>query len=88
VSDSIEPFRVAVPDEDLEDLHRRLDATRFPDQIPGTGWELGTDLAYARELVAYWRDAFDWRAQEGRINALEQPELFVEDLRAFYRGLR
>jgi len=84
VTDSIEPFRVAVPDEDLADLRRRLEATRFPDQIPGTGWELGTELAYAKELVAYWRDEFDWRAAEARLNAFEQFRTTIDGQRIHF----
>ena len=57
-----EPFRIAVPDAVLIDLRERLVRTRFPDEIPGSGWGYGTALAYMRELIAYWRDRYDWRA--------------------------
>ena len=66
----IEPFRIAVPDAVLADLRERLARTRFPDEIPGSGWGYGTALAYMRELVAYWRDRYDWRAAEAALNAL------------------
>ena len=66
----VEPFRVAIPQADLDDLHERLERTRFPEQIPGAGWDYGTELGYVRELVAYWRDAYDWRAAEARLNEL------------------
>jgi microsomal epoxide hydrolase len=46
--------------------------TRFPDELEGAGWTYGTNLAYLKELVAYWRDKFDWRAQERRLNQFEQ----------------
>src|SRR5215813_5541566 len=68
----IEPFRIAVPDAVLADLRERLARTRFPDEIPGSGWSYGTELAYLRELLAYWRDRFDWRAAEARLNAFAQ----------------
>jgi pimeloyl-ACP methyl ester carboxylesterase len=68
----VEPFRIAVPDAVLADLHERLARTRFPDEIPGSGWTYGTNLAYLRELVSYWRDRFDWRAVEARLNAFSQ----------------
>ncbi len=68
--DAIEPFEVRVDDEVLEDLRRRLAQTRFPDQIEGTGWEYGIPIDYLRELVEYWRDEYDWRAQEARLNEL------------------
>lgn len=68
----IRPFTIAVPDSAIADLQRRLAATRFPDQIPGTGWDYGTDTAYLKELVEYWREDFDWRAQERALNAFDQ----------------
>src|SRR4051812_11539912 len=64
------PFRLHVPDSAIDDLRERLARTRFPDQAPGAPWAYGTDVTYLRELVAYWRDGFDWRAQEARLNAL------------------
>jgi len=59
-----ERFSIRVPDAVLTDLHDRLAHTRWPDQLPGTGWAYGADTAYLRELTTYWRDTFDWRAQE------------------------
>ncbi len=67
-----EPFTVAVEQSVLDDLAGRLHATRWPDALPGSGWELGTDLAYLRELCAAWADDFDWRAAERRLNAYPQ----------------
>lgn len=67
---TIDPFQIRVDPSVLDDLRRRLIATRLPDQIDGTAWEYGISIDYVRELVAYWRDAFDWRAQEARLNAL------------------
>jgi microsomal epoxide hydrolase len=71
VSDAISRMRIEVPEEVLDDLRRRLAAARFPDQIPGSGWSYGTDGAYLRELCSYWRDKFDWRAQEALLNRFE-----------------
>jgi microsomal epoxide hydrolase len=68
----IEPFRIDVPEAVLTDLHARLARTRFPDEIPDSGWSYGTNLAYLRELVAYWRDVYDWRAAEAGLNAFAQ----------------
>src|SRR5205807_669603 len=67
----IEQFKVHVEDDVLEDLRRRLAATRFPDQIKGTGWEYGIPTTYVRELVDYWRDGYDWRAEEARLNEFD-----------------
>jgi microsomal epoxide hydrolase len=66
------PFTVHVPDEVLADLYDRLSRVRWPDEIPGSGWQYGTSLAYLQELVAYWRDTFNWRAQEAKLNQFRQ----------------
>ncbi len=66
------PFTVEVPQELLDDLHRRLDAVRWPDRIPGEEWAFGTSPDYLKSLVAYWRDGYDWRAQETALNRLRQ----------------
>ncbi|MDQ1503020.1 MAG: hypothetical protein QOD57_747 [Actinomycetota bacterium] len=70
----VRPFRVAVGDDVLGDLAARLERVRWPDEIPGAEgtWEYGTDLGYLQELVAYWRDGYDWRAQEKAINEFPQ----------------
>ena len=67
-----QPFTVNVPDATLADLQERLARVRWPDAPPGAGWDYGTDVAYLRELVAYWRDGYDWRAHEARLNAFAQ----------------
>lgn len=67
---SAKPFTVGVPDTVLGDLRDRLARTRWPDQIKGSGWDYGTDTAYLKRLVGHWR-AFDWRAQERRINGFD-----------------
>ena len=64
------PFTVAVPDDVLDDLRHRLLRTRWPAEVAGVGWDRGTDPAYLRDLVAYWADGFDWRAQEASLNEL------------------
>ena len=57
----------------LDDLQQRLQRVRWPDEPPhGAAWEFGTDLSYLQELVAYWQDRFDWRAQEARLNDFPQ----------------
>ena len=67
-----EPFTLRVPDEAIADLRDRLARTRFPDQAPGDPWAHGTDVGYLRQLVEYWHGAFDWRAEEARLNAFPQ----------------
>ncbi|MEE9146627.1 MAG: epoxide hydrolase N-terminal domain-containing protein, partial [Candidatus Tectomicrobia bacterium] len=62
------PFTIHVPDETLEDLRDRLARTRWPGELPDSGWDYGSNLAYIKELVEYWRTQFDWRAQEATLN--------------------
>ncbi|WP_433567786.1 epoxide hydrolase family protein [Nocardia sp. CA-151230] len=66
------PFRIDVPQAQLDDLNRRLDETRWPDADPGAGWRQGIPLDYTRELAGYWRDTYDWRTQEARLNSFPQ----------------
>jgi pimeloyl-ACP methyl ester carboxylesterase len=65
-----EPFTPRADPAALADLRARLRATRWPEAPQDAGWSLGTDLAYLRELVAYWADGFDWPAQEAALGAL------------------
>jgi hypothetical protein len=68
----LRPYRVDIPEADLDDLAARLSRTRFPDELPGVGWSHGVPLGYLRELVDHWRQGYDWRAHEARIN--EHPQ--------------
>lgn len=68
----VDPFEVAVPEDVLADLRLRLRMTRWPQQIPGTGWSQGTDRSYLGELCNYWESEFDWRAAEAAQNAWPQ----------------
>jgi len=67
----VEPFRIEVTNEMLNDLRARLEQTRWPDQIPGIDWKQGTELEWLKRLVSYWVHEFDWRAWERRLNALD-----------------
>ncbi|HEX8536756.1 MAG TPA: epoxide hydrolase N-terminal domain-containing protein, partial [Cystobacter sp.] len=66
------PFRIDVPQAVLTDLQRRLEATRFPEPLPGEPWQRGADVAYVRELCAYWRERYDWREHEAELNRFPQ----------------
>lgn len=70
VSPRPEPFAPHTDPAVLEDLRTRLRATRWPDAPEDAGWSLGTDIAYLRELIAYWADGFDWPAQEAALARL------------------
>ena len=77
---AIRPFQVDIPEPVLADLKERLRGTRYPDEIPGSDWEYGTNLAYLKELVGYWTDDFDWRAQERRINGFDHFRTVIDGL--------
>ena len=85
---TLQPFRIAVPDEALTDLDVRLARTRFPNEIEGIGWDQGTPLAYLDELVTYWRDGYEWRAHEARLNAYEQFTTDVDGQRVHFLHVR
>jgi microsomal epoxide hydrolase len=74
-----ETFNLHVPEVALADLRERLSRTRFPDQAPGEPWAYGTDLNWMAGFVDYWRDSFDWRAQEARLNSFPQNTSLSED---------
>src|SRR2546427_1130361 len=69
---AIVPFKIQVPDSVLAELKRRLAQARFADEFQDAGWDYGTNLAYLKSIVEYWRDRYDWRAQEKRLNAFDQ----------------
>lgn len=68
----LRPFQLSVPDPVLDDLRQRLLRTRFPDEPPLSPWSTGTSVGYLKQLLDYWREGFDWHAQEARLNAIRQ----------------
>src|SRR3954466_2924769 len=68
----IRPFRIDVPQAELDDLEDRLSRTRFPDELPGVGWSRGVPLGYLEGLAEYWRRGYDWREHEAKLNELPQ----------------
>ncbi|MCP2316599.1 Pimeloyl-ACP methyl ester carboxylesterase [Nocardia amikacinitolerans] len=68
----ITEFRIDIPQQQLDDLHRRLDAVRWPEPLPGDDWDTGVPTAWLRSLVEYWRTGYDWRAAERELNAHPQ----------------
>ncbi len=79
-SAEIRPFTVHVEDAVLDDLKYRLDHARWPDQIEGSGWEYGVDVAYMKQLVEYWRTDYDWRSHEQLLNAFPQFKTKIDGL--------
>jgi epoxide hydrolase len=70
--DEIRPFRIDVPESDLDDLYERLARTRWPMELRDVGWSRGVPVSYLRDLAKYWRTSFDWRTQEAALNAFPQ----------------
>jgi microsomal epoxide hydrolase len=84
MSDAIQPFEIRIPDAVLDDLRERLARTRFPDEVNDDGWSYGTSLAYLRELCDYWEKKFDWRAEEAKLNRLDQFTTHIDGLRIHF----
>jgi pimeloyl-ACP methyl ester carboxylesterase len=72
MSDDLIPFRIDIPDADLDDLRERLRRTRWPERETVDDWSQGIPLAYTRELCGYWLEEYDWRASEARLNRFPQ----------------
>jgi pimeloyl-ACP methyl ester carboxylesterase len=66
------PFTIQIPDTVLTDLKQRLANARYADELPDANWDYGTNLGYLKTLIDYWRDKYDWRAQERKLNAFAQ----------------
>src|SRR6516225_1742355 len=69
---AVRSFRIDIPQGELDDLWERLAGTRWPDQLPGVGWDYGIALDDVRELADYWRTSYDWRVHERRLNHFPQ----------------
>ncbi len=78
MTEAIQPYRIEIAAAELDDLRARLANTRYPEAEPVADWSQGLPLGYLRELCAYWRDGYDWRAVEARLNALPQFKTTVD----------
>jgi pimeloyl-ACP methyl ester carboxylesterase len=85
---SIESFRIDFPQSALDDLHERLDRVRWPDELPGVGWDRGVPLGYLQELVHYWRHEYDWRAVEAKLNEWPQFVTTIDGARLHFAHVR
>jgi pimeloyl-ACP methyl ester carboxylesterase len=68
----VRPFRIDIAQTDIDELNRRLAASRWPSELPGAGWERGVPLGYLQELAGYWQQSYDWRKHEASLNELPQ----------------
>ena len=66
----IKPYQISVPDSELERLRQKLSTATFPDELDQAGWDYGAPLADIKRLAAYWKDEFDWRKAEAKLNEL------------------
>ncbi len=76
----ITPFKIDVKEDVIQDLHERLDKTRWPDQV-GENWQYGSDLGYMKSLCHYWRHEYDWRLQEKNLNRFDQFTTTIDERR-------
>ena len=67
---SIEPYTISVPEEQRQQLAKKLEATTLPDELDQAGWDYGAPLADVKRLATYWRQEFDWTKQEAKLNEL------------------
>ncbi|HEX5114641.1 MAG TPA: epoxide hydrolase [Pseudonocardiaceae bacterium] len=84
----VRPFHLAVPDDQLAELHDRLDRTRWPADQPDPGWAYGIPSDHLRELVAYWRHDYDWPAAQARLNAWPQFTTEIDGTTIHFAHLR
>ena len=88
MSDGIHPFRIEIPQTDLDHLHDRLAGARWPGELPGVGWERGIPLDSLRELADYWRTQYDWRAAEAELNSYPQFTTEIDGQRIHFLHVR
>src|SRR5205823_9548590 len=84
----IAPFRIEIPDAQLDDLHDRLDRTRWPEKETVDDWSQGIPLSYVQELCGHWRASYDWRATEARLNEIPQFRTELEGLNIHFLHVR
>jgi epoxide hydrolase len=87
-SSEIRPFRLEVPQADLDDLHDRLARSRWPDELPGVGWSRGVPLGYLKDLAEYWETSFDWRKQEALLNEHPHFTTFIDGQNIHFMHVR
>jgi len=88
MTEGITPFRIEVPDRELDDLRDRLRRTRWPEPAPVDDWSQGVPLPYLEGLCRYWSDGYDWRAREARLNTFPQYRTEIDGLRIHFLHVR
>lgn len=88
MSTEITPFRIEIPQQQLDDLRNRLDNARWPAPLPGDGWDIGVPTTWLRELVDYWRTRYDWHAAEAQLNTYPQFTTEIDGQRIHFLHIR
>jgi pimeloyl-ACP methyl ester carboxylesterase len=84
----ITPFRINIPQADLDDLRDRVARTRWPGELPGAGWDRGVPLGYLKALAEYWTTTYDWRPHEARLNELPQFTTIIDGQNVHFVHIR
>jgi pimeloyl-ACP methyl ester carboxylesterase len=84
----VRSFLIEIPQADLDDLKQRIAVTRWPEEIPGVGWDRGVPLGYLKELADYWRTSYDWRAAEARLNQFPQFVIEIDGTNVHFLHIR
>ena len=88
MSEEIRPFKISVSDAELDDLKRRLRATRWPDAQTVPDWSQGIPLDYVQKVCDYWAHQYDWRKTEARLNALPQLHTELDGVDIYFLHIR
>ena len=88
MSDEIRPFRIDIPQTDIDRLADRLAGARWPGELPGVGWTRGIPLDHLRDLADYWRTGFDWPAQQAKLNGYPQFTTEIDGQRIHFLHVR
>lgn len=83
-----EPFEIAIPDADLQDLRDRLARTRWADDVANEDWRYGVERGWLEEMVRYWREDYDWRAVEADINSMPQYRVTIDGVPIHFLHIR
>ena len=88
MTDAITPFKIAIPDAQLVDLKRRLQATRWPDKETPGDWSQGIPLAYVQDVCRYWANDYDWRKREALLNRFPQFKTTIDGVEIHFVHVR
>src|SRR5689334_16201837 len=88
MTDAVQPFRIEIPQADVDYLQDRLASARWPRALPGVGWTRGIPLDYLKELAEHWRTQYDWRAAEARLNSYPQFTTEIDGQRIHFLHVR